>query len=86
MTRDKQPEALRLADEIEALRADAAAELRRLHAENEALRAALAEPTVKESLTVEALEEVRDLVLGANFSASRYPKFHAVIDAARSKT
>ena len=43
---DKQPEALRLADHLEHFRSfpkdlEAAAELRRLHAENVALRAAL---------------------------------------------
>lgn len=49
MNEQKQPEALRLADAIEGFFPDdhykkAAAELRRLHAENEKLRAGLGQP------------------------------------------
>ena len=55
---DKQPEALRLADWLEADACDlqtpreAAAELRRLHEENEVLCARLAQPEVRRTNVV----------------------------------
>lgn len=54
---DKQPKALRLAQGLnnrQECEDDAADELRRIYEENQSLRAALAEPTVKESLQVPA--------------------------------
>jgi hypothetical protein len=97
-----QPEALRLADELEmnchaGTQHSAAAELRRQHAEIEALRAELAENeaairvwrgrTERAEAERDTLREALDWIARVNAMDYEYQaKARAAIDAARNKT